>query len=137
MKALSIRQPWASLIAEGYKTIELRTWKTNYRGPLAIHASKQDSSNEVYLALDHYLEPRQAFLDCFIKPRGRIIAMCNLIDIISFGVSRKAYSKYEKKHLCPLEYFEFIPYGWVLVGVKPLDTPIPCKGQLGLFEVNL
>ena len=39
MKALSLRQPWASLIADGRKTIETRTWRTHYRGPLAIHAS--------------------------------------------------------------------------------------------------
>ena len=39
MKALTLRQPWASLIADGRKTIETRTWRTRYRGPLAIHAS--------------------------------------------------------------------------------------------------
>lgn len=39
MKALSLRQPWASLIADGHKTIETRTWRTRYRGSLAIHAS--------------------------------------------------------------------------------------------------
>ena len=39
MKALSLRQPWASLIADGHKTIETRTWRTHYRGLLAIHAS--------------------------------------------------------------------------------------------------
>lgn len=39
MKALSLRQPWASLVADGRKTIETRTWRTRYRGPLAIHAS--------------------------------------------------------------------------------------------------
>ena len=39
MKVLSLRQPWASLIADGSKTIETRTWRTDYRGPLAIHAS--------------------------------------------------------------------------------------------------
>ena len=38
MKALTIRQPWASLIAAGVKTIETRSWSTKYRGPLAIHA---------------------------------------------------------------------------------------------------
>lgn len=38
MKALTIRQPWASLIAHGVKTIETRSWSTEYRGPLAIHA---------------------------------------------------------------------------------------------------
>lgn len=39
MKALSIRQPWAWLIANGYKDIENRSWRTNYRGPVLIHAS--------------------------------------------------------------------------------------------------
>ncbi len=41
MKALTIHQPWASLIADGDKTIETRVWTTKYRGPLAIHASRQ------------------------------------------------------------------------------------------------
>src|SRR5688500_640704 len=40
MKALSLRQPWANLIASGQKTIETRTWGTNYRGPLLIVSSK-------------------------------------------------------------------------------------------------
>ena len=39
MKALSIKQPWASLIAHGIKDIENRTWKTNFRGRIYIHAS--------------------------------------------------------------------------------------------------
>src|SRR5947207_1905376 len=41
MKTLSVRQPWASLIASGRKSIELRTWGTAYRGPLLIAASRQ------------------------------------------------------------------------------------------------
>ena len=40
MKALSLRQPWANLIASGEKTIETRTWKTNYRGEILICSSK-------------------------------------------------------------------------------------------------
>ena len=38
MKALTIQQPWASVITMGVKTIETRSWSTKYRGPLAIHA---------------------------------------------------------------------------------------------------
>lgn len=41
MKTLAIRQPWATLIAEGTKTVEVRTWRTDYRGPLLIVASGQ------------------------------------------------------------------------------------------------
>ncbi len=40
MKAISLLQPWATLVAIGAKRIETRSWATNYRGPLAIHASK-------------------------------------------------------------------------------------------------
>ena len=41
MKALSIKQPWASLIAHGIKDIENRTWRTHFRGKIYIHASGQ------------------------------------------------------------------------------------------------
>ena len=40
MKVLTIRQPWATLIVEGYKRFEFRSWKTNYRGDILIHAGK-------------------------------------------------------------------------------------------------
>src|SRR5256885_2163932 len=40
MKALTLTQPWASAVALGYKTIETRSWRTNYQGSLAIHAAK-------------------------------------------------------------------------------------------------
>lgn len=42
MKALTLKQPWAGMVANGTKTIETRTWSTSYRGPLAIHASQPD-----------------------------------------------------------------------------------------------
>jgi hypothetical protein len=41
MKALTVKQPWASLIVEGIKNIENRTWKTNFRGRILIHAATQ------------------------------------------------------------------------------------------------
>jgi len=58
MKALSIRQPWANMIASGKKTIETRTWRTNYRGPLLIVSSRT---------------PR-------IDPAGYALAVAELID---------------------------------------------------------
>ena len=45
MKALSIKEPWASMIREGKKTIETRTWKTKYRGKILLCASKNPKSN--------------------------------------------------------------------------------------------
>jgi len=44
MKVLTIKEPWASMILEGKKTIETRTWKTDYRGQILLHASKNPKS---------------------------------------------------------------------------------------------
>ena len=45
MKAISLLQPWASLVVMGAKTIETRGWGTKYRGPILIHASKGKAVN--------------------------------------------------------------------------------------------
>ena len=45
MKAISIKEPWASMIREGRKTIETRTWKTNYRGKILLCASQKPKSD--------------------------------------------------------------------------------------------
>ena len=132
MKTLSIRQPWASLIAEGYKTMELRTWENDYRGPLAIHASKKFEKMTCQILKE--LFPKIPF-DKLNYPQGEIIARCELVDIIS--LRNPVYEELAAKHLCPLSHFYHVHYGWVLSNIKPLPTPIPCKGQLGLFEVEV
>jgi hypothetical protein len=58
MKALSVKQPWASMIASGEKTIETRTWSTNYRGDLLIVSSKTPK----------------------IEPAGYALAIVRLVD---------------------------------------------------------
>jgi len=58
MKALSIKQPWANLIAAGEKTIETRTWATDYRGPILIVSSKTPK----------------------IEPAGFALAIADLVD---------------------------------------------------------
>lgn len=58
IKAISIKQPWANLIASGKKTIETRTWKTSYRGPILIVSSKKPA----------------------IEPAGYALAIANLVD---------------------------------------------------------
>ncbi len=137
MKALSIHQPWASLIAEGHKTIETRTWKTNYRGPLAVHASKTGSdSNARSLWIDVFMSRASKTIGIFPWkfPRGQIIATCTLHDIVCY-TPQKFINGYGK-HLCPPgKYYQHGLYGWVLTDIKKLDTPIPCKGQLGLWEL--
>lgn len=69
MKALSIKQPWATLIANGIKTLEVRSWKVNYRGPLVIVSSKQP--NRIALE-EHGLEN---------APNGVTIALVDLFNV--------------------------------------------------------
>lgn len=71
MKALTLHQPWASLIALGVKTIETRSWSTRYRGPLAIHASKRESALH-YLG---WLEEHQGEAEPALEPFADRIVM--------------------------------------------------------------
>lgn len=68
MKALSVRQPWASLIAQGRKTIEIRTWLTRHRGELAIVAST-NLSREGIAKYD------------IREPRGAVVCVVELLDV--------------------------------------------------------
>jgi len=87
MKTLSIRQPWAELIIQGRKTLELRTWTVKYRGPLAIHAS-QTVEREACLA--HGLDPDQV-------TTGAVIGVADLVEIIELDAA--SYAARSAEHL--------------------------------------
>ena len=106
MRALTIRQPWASLIAAGMKTIETRSWSTKYRGPLAIHAGKHEPAVCAYqhLPLDQSMQWLQGCISAGISspdtrrfasgysgswwpdpakmPLGAVVATCTLADVV-------------------------------------------------------
>ena len=88
MKVLTIKQPFPSLIAEGYKEYEFRTWKTKYRGPLLIHAG---------LGVDKEAMKRYEKLN-LNYPKGKIIAKVNLTDCIEVDNNLKSKLK-EKNYL--------------------------------------
>lgn len=139
MKVLSVKQPWASLIAEGYKIMETRTWSTKYRGPLAIHASKSGNDSEARRIWIELFKTRiSPNIDMFPWKflRGQIIATCTLKEVIKYK-PQNFIDDYEK-HLClPRKYYQHGLYGWVLTDIKKLDIPIPCNGKLGLWDFNL
>ena len=87
MKAITIRQPWASLIASGTKKYETRSWKTNYRGPIAIHAGKETAPD-----IFNLIHGDTDFMARLIKngitprnlkdlPHGAIIATAELVNV--------------------------------------------------------
>lgn len=94
MKALTLHQPWATLVAAGVKRIETRSWSTKYRGPLAIHAAMRDPNKPslggtwtigdwfvVSQCEPYYWELRQGARRVPL-PLGAIVATCDLVDVV-------------------------------------------------------
>ena len=115
MKAISIRQPFASLIATGEKTIELRTWYTHYRGPLLICATKSATG----------LSPEERLL-----PRGVAVCIVELVDVLDPVPISSKMSQAACCELLPGDEF----FGWVFASPQ-LIQPFPVSGRLGLFDV--
>ncbi len=129
MKVLSLTEPFATLIHEKKKFIETRSWKTNYRGELYIHASmtkvsKSDLENKELMSL----------VDDKNMNFGYIICKCNLVDCIYMtkeyveSIKRNNYQEY----ICG-EYKEG-RYAFVLENIIPLENPIKAKGQLNIWN---
>jgi hypothetical protein len=127
MKAISVRQPWAWLIVNGHKPVENRTRRTNYRGPVLIHASKTfDLDGYTQLIKDEFLNevmPMQHEYDMGgIVGQSNIKACWNELMMEAAGTPKQQW------------WFQG-PYGWMLEDSTPL-TFMPCKGMLGLFNVD-
>lgn len=127
MKALSIRQPWASAIVHLGKNVENRTWSTTYRGPILIHAAKTISRDDM-LAFDEVAAVAGVKFDgTGTLPLGCIIGQADIVDCISKDRVFRRDAAYGSPWF-------FGPYGFVLENVKPLQ-PRVCKGKLGFFDV--
>lgn len=127
MKALTISQPYASLIADGKKWVENRVWGTPYRGPLAIHAGKGTQ----------YLTREQMALR---YPTGCVIAVVRLVACINIGGPRewdRAFEIYLGLTIDDILKHEYTegPWCWVLREVRKFDTFIPCRGAQGLWDL--
>lgn len=118
MKALSVRQPWASLILSGRKTIETRTWFTEYRGPVLICSSNVRQMSD---------EGRDAMKRHGLDGIPRGVALC-LVDLID---CRPMSADDEAAACCSLYDRAF---SWSLANVRPVRQ-VPLKGQLLLFNV--
>lgn len=124
MKALSFRQPWAELILQGRKTLDLRTYSRDYRGPLAIHASLEV---ERAACLAHGLDPDAL-------PTGGVVGIVELVDITS--LDEAGYAARSSEHLGGRPYRTPM-YGWALRDPQRLPQMIPLRGQRNLFSVDL
>lgn len=123
MKVLTIKEPWASLIINGYKKYEFRSWKTKYRGKILIHAGmtleKENAKRFQEYNLEYY--------------KGAIIGEAIITDCILVDVKFNE----ELRKINPLVYAKsnhVETYAWKLENIKKYDKPIYIKGKLGLWN---
>lgn len=128
MKSLSIRQPWAWLICQGFKDIENRTWFSTFRGNFRIHASKAMTRREYDEAKDAVDYINQ---NCLVSARSIILPSPG--DLLRGGIIGMAeMTRCVTDH--PSPWF-FGPYGFVLT--KAIELPFqPMTGSLGFFELD-
>ena len=123
MKALTIKQPWAELIINGHKHYEFRSWKTNYRGKILIHAGMN-------IEKDMLVRFKNYDLECV---KGAIIGEAYITDCILVD---EEFNK-KLKDINPHVYGRsnhVENYAWKLENVIKYDKPIPVKGKLGLWN---
>jgi hypothetical protein len=164
MKALTLTQPWATLVAIGAKTIETRSWATSYRGPLAIHAAAgygkggakahkalcgtepfcsvlNAACKAHYDALDTSGGVLRAMAESPFMPMGMIVATCDLVDCVQvlYEWPHNQIVSIRSRHCLTDQeraFGDYTPgrYTWLLTNIRALEKSIPAKGALSLWE---
>lgn len=156
IKAISLKQPWASLIFMGLKKIETRSWASLYRGPLAIHASASTDKglmallekDEVFQAGLEMALGKERDFDLAVLPRGCVLGIVYLEDVLRIPVNKTTYqSKAARSEnfrrgvtlppaMPELAFGDFAPgrFAWILGRPRAFETPIPSKGALAVWE---
>jgi len=132
MKAISIRQPWAGLIALGIKDIEIRSWNTNYRGPILIHAAKKIDNDPAHL--EKILQEIKGDHHTLFRLAGYIIAKADLYACFPYEACDFANNLF--RHFNHYSWWaKRGTYGIALANIEQLGHIIEYRGQLGIFNV--
>ena len=141
VKALSLWEPWASLMRTGAKTIETRSWYTNYRGPLLICSAKRFTAAQAAFMMGNKVQEGLAALrrngtalvnPSDLQPFGRALALVDLVGCHSTEALFYTVPKREK----PLGDFSPDRFAWETDNLRTFE-PFPVKGSQGLFEVEV
>ena len=125
VKVLTLKQPWATLVAEGIKKYEFRSWKTNYRGKILIHAGTGIDKKELEKFKDLNLE----------FPSKRILAEVELEDCLELNDELNKKIIAEKNIAYGSKYRT--GFAWKLTNSKKINYDKEIKGQLGLWNIDL
>lgn len=124
-RVLSLWQPWASAIARGLKQNETRSWSTDYRGPIAIHAAKRSGQ-----ALRDFAWQMGMRWDDL--PRGAIVAVARLVSVDR--ISGRAVHTTERE--AQWGNYALGRYVWRLEDIRALREPMPYRGAQHLRKVE-
>ena len=155
VKVISLYQPWATLVVIGAKKFETRSWKTNYRGPLLIHASKRFTKAEQSLCAEW---PFRKYVQNSALPTGAIVGRVDLTDCMpteewlkqntqpTGPVARLVEQDLSKgvelflKQTSAEEWefgdFSYGRFAWKLENPVAFEASIPAKGSLGIWELS-
>ena len=133
MKSITLTQPWATLVALNAKRIETRSWRTNYQGPLAIHAAKGYPKWARELCRQEPFKSALRPLGVSIDPGdylGMIVATCYLENVFEVGVltitePERSFGDYSPGR-----------WAWLLTDITPLAKPVLATGASGAVGVE-
>ena len=125
MKVLTLKQPWATLVAEGIKEYEFRSWKTNYRGKILIHAGAgiDKADMERFNSLN------------LVFPSKKVIAIVELVDCLE--LDDELNEKIINENNIAYGSKKRSGYAWKLKNVKKISVEKEIKGQLGLWNLDI
>lgn len=156
MKALSLHQPWASVMATGLKSIETRSWSTKHRGWVAIcsakrpprngegpgHVGRDGLGNIMYWLPEPWTEEEQVArglradgdLCGFPLPLGAVVGVGRLVDVVPIGTDD---GDELPRVISELSWGDYTPgrWAWIFDSVRGVYPPIPCKGRQGLWSL--
>ena len=158
MRALTLYQPWATAIAIGSKRIETRSWRTDYRGLLAIHASKKCDCHEIdYMMCCWHMDAALSPLGGTMTPGARhwskiltfgaIVGVVNLVGCLPTSSFTNGELNAKRYHISnrpesgvwtenQMGDFSMGRYGWRLENPRRLLTPIPCRGYQQIWHLT-
>ncbi len=136
MKAITLWQPWATLIGE--KLMETRGRRINYRGALAIHAALKIDYEACEVPEIKAALAELGYTDPNMLPVGSIVSTCTVFDCVEMkeyvdGSTIVPGYKLSKKERA---FGDYRPgrYAYILANVKRLKEPIPAKGKQGIWN---
>lgn len=127
LRAISLHEPWASLMRVGAKTIETRNRICHVRGEVAICAAqKHIPANQISEYLFRLMSEHHLIYDCL--PRGHVICVVEIWDCLTTSLLQGISGP-------ELAFGDYGPnrFGWLTRNLRPLKEPIPCKGKQGFF----